>query len=216
MRAGHATTMIVLRKLESFCFSWTDLISWSYLISWFGYEFLSTIFLFQDLNLISRFSQHFRLSQHFSRSRFPRRPATTRYCTTYKCHMQVTPQTAGFTMFPSFVALVHKKLYVGHYLSCVGLARSPLADLWPDHIFLPCHFFKRERHTMMARGYGRFYRLWCCHPRCDRCRFITTPWVTPPMFGFVGIDGGARITCRSTNPIPAILCPTSTINRFGR
>ena len=45
---------------------------------------------------------------------------------------------------------------------------------------------------MMARGYGRFYRLWCCHPRCDRCRFITTPWVTPPTFGFVVFDGGGE------------------------
>jgi len=45
---------------------------------------------------------------------------------------------------------------------------------------------------MMARGYGRFYRLWCCHPRCDRCRFITTPLVTPPTLGFVGIDGGGE------------------------
>ena len=45
---------------------------------------------------------------------------------------------------------------------------------------------------MLARGYGRFYRLWCCHPRCDRCRFITTPWVTPPTFGFVVFDGGGE------------------------
>jgi hypothetical protein len=138
----------------------------------------------------------------------------------------------------------------------VGSARSPLVDLWPDHtIFLPCHFFSfrvtffRERHTMMARGYCRFNRLWCwslplhhhtigdapyarfrrsrrggrelptvpptpfrrfyalrqpstdlagrnrtwrCHPRCDRCRFIHTPWATPPTFGFVGIDGGGE------------------------
>ena len=72
LRAGHATTMRVLCKLESFCFSWTNLKSWSYLISWFGYECLRTIFLFQDLNLISWFSQHFRCSQHFSRSKFPR------------------------------------------------------------------------------------------------------------------------------------------------
>ena len=45
---------------------------------------------------------------------------------------------------------------------------------------------------MMARVYGCFFRLWCCHPRCDRCRLITTPWVTPPTFGFVGIDGGGE------------------------
>ena len=39
--------------------------------------------------------------------------------------------TAGFTIFPSFVALVHKKLYVDHSCLVVGLAMSPLtlADL---------------------------------------------------------------------------------------
>jgi hypothetical protein len=45
---------------------------------------------------------------------------------------------------------------------------------------------------MMARGYGRFYPLWHCHPQCDHCRFIPTPWVTPPTFGFAGIDGGGK------------------------
>jgi hypothetical protein len=60
------------------------------------------------------------------------------------------------------------------------------------HIFLPCRFFQREQHTMMARGYGRFYHQWCCHPQCDHCRFITTPWVMPPTFGFIGIDRGGE------------------------
>ena len=110
-----------------------------------------------------------------------------------------THNTAGFTIFPTFVALVHKNPYVGHYLSCRRFGKEPpRRPLTRPHLpsvflfFLLCHFVFRERHTMMARGYGRFYRLWCCHPRCDRCRFITTPWVTPPTFGFVVIDGGGR------------------------
>ena len=45
---------------------------------------------------------------------------------------------------------------------------------------------------MMARGYGRNHSLWRCHPQCDRCRLIPTPWVTHPTFGFVGIDGGGE------------------------
>ena len=105
-------------------------------------------------------------------------------------------RTAGFTIFPTFVALVHKKLYVGHYLSCRRFGeeppRRPLTR--PHHLpsVIPCHFFLRERHTMMARVYGCFFRLWCCHPRCDRCRFITTPLVMPPRLGFVRIDGGGE------------------------
>jgi len=102
-------------------------------------------------------------------------------------------------LIPHFVALVHKKLYVGHYLSCRRFGEEPSRrPLTRPHLpsvslfFLPCHFFLRERHTMMARGYGRFYRLWCCHPRCDRCRFITTPLVTPPTLSFVGIGGGGQ------------------------
>ena len=83
-----------------------------------------------------------------------------------------TGLTAGFTIVPSFVALVHKKLYVGHYLSCCTRfgEEPPRRPLTRPHLpsvslfFLPCHFLKRERHTMMARGYGHFYHLWCCHP----------------------------------------------------
>ncbi len=33
--------------------------------------------------------------------------------------------TAGFTIFLSFVALVHKKLYVDHYLSCRRFGDEP-------------------------------------------------------------------------------------------
>jgi hypothetical protein len=110
-----------------------------------------------------------------------------------------THNTAGFTIFPTFVALVHKNPYVGHYLSCRRFGKEPpRRPLTRPHLpsvflfFLLCHFVFRERHTMMARGYGRFYRLWCCHPRCDRCRFITTPLVMPPRLGFVRIDGGGE------------------------
>jgi len=37
-------------------------------------------------------------------------------------------RTVGFTIKKDIVALVQKKTYVDHYLSYVGLARSPLAD----------------------------------------------------------------------------------------
>jgi hypothetical protein len=35
-------------------------------------------------------------------------------------------------------------------------------------------------------------RTWRCHPQCDRCRLIVTPWATLPTFGLVGIDGGGE------------------------
>ena len=169
--------------------------------------------------------------------------------------------TAGFTIFPTFVALVHKKLYVGHYLSCRRFGEEPpRRPLTRPHLpsvslfFIPCHFFlKRTAHhdgqrlwpllspmvlpppmrslplhhhtigdapyarfcrnrrggreltTVPPTPFWRFYalrqpstdlagrnRTWRCHPRCDRCRFIHTPWATPPTFGFVGIDGGGE------------------------
>ncbi len=63
-----------------------------------------------------------------------------------KCKKCVTPQlrplgvpnpehkyidmvsTAGFTIFPFLVALVHKKLYVDHYLSCRRFGEEPLDE----------------------------------------------------------------------------------------
>ena len=63
----------------------------------------------------------------------------------------------------------------------------------------------RELRTVPPIPFRRFYALrqpstdlagrnctWRCHPQCDRCRFIHTPWATPPTFGFVGIDGGGE------------------------
>jgi hypothetical protein len=42
------------------------------------------------------------------------------------------------------------------------------------------------------QGYGWLHRLWRCHPQSTSCRFIPTPWATPPTFGFVGINGGGE------------------------
>jgi hypothetical protein len=39
--------------------------------------------------------------------------------------VELLEYTAGFTIFPSFVALVHKKLYVDHYLSCRRFGDEP-------------------------------------------------------------------------------------------
>ena len=73
--------------------------------------------------------------------------------------------TAGFTIIPSFVALVHKKLYVGHYLSCRRFGEEP-----PRPPLTRPHLPSMSLH----------------------CRFITTLWVTPPTFGLVGINGGGE------------------------
>jgi hypothetical protein len=37
--------------------------------------------------------------------------------------------TAGFTFFPSFLALVHKKLYVDHYYTCRWFGKEPRRPL---------------------------------------------------------------------------------------
>ena len=157
-------------------------------------------------------------------------------------------------VFPSFVALVHKKLYVGHYLSCRRFGEEPpRRPLTRPHLPSVSLFFKRTAHhdgqrllpilspmvlpppmrslplhhhtigdapyarfcrnrrggreltTVPPTPFWRFYALrqpstdlagrnctWRCHPQCDRCRFIHTPWATPPTFGFVGIDGGGE------------------------
>jgi hypothetical protein len=63
----------------------------------------------------------------------------------------------------------------------------------------------RELPTVPPTPFRQFYalrqpstdlagrnRTWRCHPRCERCRFIHTPWVTPPTFGFVVFDGGGE------------------------
>ncbi len=41
-------------------------------------------------------------------------------------------------------------------------------------------------------GYGRLLCLWHRSPQKAWQRFIQTPWVMPPTFGLVGIDGGGE------------------------
>ena len=162
--------------------------------------------------------------------------------------------TAGFTFFPSFVALVQKKLYVDRYYTCRWFGEEPRRPLtrphlssfrvtffkenahhdgqrlWPRLLYMvlppPMRSFPLHHHTMGDAPYVRFRRnrrggrviggvpptpfrrfyalrktstylagrnrTWRCHPQCDRCRLIVTPWATPPTFGLVGIDGGGE------------------------
>ena len=97
--------------------------------------------------------------------------------------------TVGFKKKKDIVALVQKKTYVDRYWTRRRFGEEPSPTTFDQKNFRFVSFFLRERHTMMARGYGLNHRLWCCHPRWERCRFITTPWATLPTFGFVGIDG---------------------------
>ncbi len=157
-------------------------------------------------------------------------------------------------VIPSFVALVHKKLYVDHYYTCHWFGQEPRRPLtrpqlssfvslflkrmvhhdgqrlWPKSSpmvppspirSVPLHHhtmgdapyvrFRRNRRGGQITGgvpptsFRRFYALrktskdlagrnctWRCHPQCNRCRLIVTPWATLPTFGLVGIDMGGE------------------------